>query len=167
MSTEKKASEAKIERIGTPSNVDHDVIRELAQLLEETDLTEIEIERAGFRVRVSRQQAGAISAQIPIAAPAAPQPIAGDKAGTGDASLAAHPGVVPSPMVGTAYVAPKPGDDPFVTQGDMVAEGQTVMIIEAMKTMNTITAPKAGRVTQILVTDAQPVEFGEPLLIIE
>ncbi len=145
---------------------DHDVIRELASLLEETCLTEIEIEQAGLRVRVARHSHTHLPPS-PSPAPAASPPPSPPAAEAGAEDLAAHPGVVTSPMVGTAYVAPKPGAPPFVQIGDKVSEGQTLMIVEAMKTMNPIPAPRAGTVTQILVTDRQPVEFGEPLLIIE
>ncbi len=169
MTTDNKAAgKATIERIGTPSKLDHDVVRELAQLLEETELTEIEIERAGFRIRVARQPSTAILSQGTIPPQSATSPPASQDASLqAAADAASHPGAVASPMVGTAYVAAKPGDPAFVSVGDNVAEGQTVMIIEAMKTMNPIPAPRAGRISQILVSDAQPVEFGEPLLIID
>jgi acetyl-CoA carboxylase biotin carboxyl carrier protein len=141
------------------------LIRELALLLDETNLTEIEIERAGLRVRVARNIS--ISASIPPSYPhpAAPQPAAAAPADAAD--LAKHPGVVPSPMVGTAYWASEPGAKPFIEVGTKVSVGQTLVIIEAMKTMNQIPSPRAGTVTQILVEDGQPVEFGEPLVIIE
>jgi acetyl-CoA carboxylase biotin carboxyl carrier protein len=149
------------------SSEDSALIRELALLLDETSLTEIEIERAGLRVRVARNisiaaampaQAGSV---VPVQA-ASPTAAAG-----GGPDLANHPGVVPSPMVGTAYWAPEPGAKPFIEVGAKVAAGQTLLIIEAMKTMNQIPSPRAGTVTQILVEDGQPVEFGEPLVIIE
>lgn len=144
---------------------DSALIRELASLLDETNLTEIEIERAGLRVRVARNVSIAASAplsyQPAVLAPgAAPAPAAA-------ADLAKHPGVVPSPMVGTAYWASEPGAKPFIEVGTKVSVGQTLLIIEAMKTMNQIPSPRAGTVTQILVEDGQPVEFGEPLVIIE
>ncbi|MEX0644808.1 MAG: acetyl-CoA carboxylase biotin carboxyl carrier protein [Parvularculaceae bacterium] len=143
-------------------------IRELAAILHETGLTEIEIERAGVRLKVSRaaSAAPALIAAAPLPAAAG---VAGreQSAGNPPPTAAKHPGAVPSPMVGTAYLSPSPGADAFVKKGDRVAAGQTLMIIEAMKTMNPIAAPKAGTVTDILVTDAQPVEFGEPLMIIE
>lgn len=142
------------------------MIRDLAAILEETGLSEIEIERAGLRVRVARtlhvtaaQAAYASAAPAPAAKPAA--------SGAKPTDVSNHPGLVTSPMVGTAYVAPSPGSAPFVKVGDMVTEGQTLVIIEAMKTMNQIPAPRAGRVTQIIISDGQPVEFGEPLMIIE
>jgi acetyl-CoA carboxylase biotin carboxyl carrier protein len=143
---------------------DSALIRELALLLDETSLTEIEIERAGLRVRVARNVS--IAATLPatpqpaISAPVAAAPVA-------VADVAKHPGAVPSPMVGTAYWASEPGAKPFVEVGSRVSVGQTLLIIEAMKTMNQIPSPRAGTVTQILVEDGQPVEFGEPLVIIE
>jgi acetyl-CoA carboxylase biotin carboxyl carrier protein len=137
------------------------LIRELALLLDETSLTEIEIERAGLRVRVARNVSIAASLP-PNMPPAAPAPAAAVPA-----EVAKHPGVVPSPMVGTAYWASEPGAKPFIEVGAKVAVGQTLLIIEAMKTMNQIPSPRAGTVTQILVEDGQPVEFGEPLVSIE
>jgi len=149
---------------------DSALIRELALLLDETSLTEIEIERAGLRVRVARNISVAASmpaayAPAPVAATA---PLAATAAAPAAAlDLAKHPGAVPSPMVGTCYWSPEPGAKPFVEVGTKVSAGQTLLIIEAMKTMNQIPSPRAGTVTQILVEDGQPVEFGEPLMIIE
>ena len=142
---------------------DSALIRELALLLDETSLTEIEIERAGLRVRVAR------NVSIAATMPANYQPTASASAtaSVAVADLAKHPGVVPSPMVGTAYWASEPGAKPFIEVGTKVSVGQTLLIIEAMKTMNQIPSPRAGTVTQILVEDGQPVEFGEPLVIIE
>jgi acetyl-CoA carboxylase biotin carboxyl carrier protein len=146
---------------------DSALIRELALLLDETSLTEIEIERAGLRVRVARNISIAAAMPAHVAAIAA-APAGAASAGTAaTADLANHPGVVPSPMVGTAYWAPEPGAKPFIEVGTKVSAGQTLLIIEAMKTMNQIPSPRAGTVTQILVEDGQPVEFGEPLVIIE
>ncbi|MGB3446784.1 MAG: acetyl-CoA carboxylase biotin carboxyl carrier protein [Xanthobacteraceae bacterium] len=143
---------------------DSELIRELANLLDETNLTEIEIERSGLRVRVARNVS--IAAAVPtIAQPVGSAAIAAAPAAGSDVSK--HPGVVPSPMVGTAYWASEPGAKPFIDIGSKVKVGDTLMIIEAMKTMNQIPSPKAGTVTQILVEDGQPVEFGEPLVIIE
>ncbi|MBI5131212.1 MAG: acetyl-CoA carboxylase biotin carboxyl carrier protein [Rhodopseudomonas palustris] len=142
------------------------LIRELALLLDETNLTEIEIERAGLRVRVARNVS--IAASVPMsyaAAPAAGGAIAPIE--TAAIDLAKHPGMVPSPMVGTVYWAPEPGAKPFIEVGSRVSAGETLFIIEAMKTMNQIPSPRAGTVTQILVEDGQPVEFGEPLVVIE
>jgi acetyl-CoA carboxylase biotin carboxyl carrier protein len=141
---------------------DSALIRELALLLDETSLTEIEIERAGLRVRVARNIS--IAASVPANfQPAASMPTAAAAV----ADIAKHPGLVPSPMVGTAYWASEPGAKPFIEVGTKVSVGQTLLIIEAMKTMNQIPSPRAGTVTQILVEDGQPVEFGEPLVIIE
>jgi acetyl-CoA carboxylase biotin carboxyl carrier protein len=146
---------------------DSALIRELALLLDETNLTEIEIERAGLRVRVARNisiaasvpAGGQVAASAPGAMTAPAAPAAAD--------VSKHPGVVPSPMVGTAYWASEPGAKPFIEIGSKVSVGQTLLIIEAMKTMNQIPSTRAGTVTQILVEDGQPVEFGEPLVIIE
>lgn len=146
---------------------DSALIRELALLLDETSLTEIEIERAGLRLRVARNVtvAAAMPASFHPAPVAGASAAASASASTGD--LSKHPGAVPSPMVGTAYWAPEPGAKPFIDVGTKVSAGQTLLIIEAMKTMNQIPSPRAGTVTQILVEDGQPVEFGEPLVIIE
>jgi acetyl-CoA carboxylase biotin carboxyl carrier protein len=148
----------------TSKSDDSALIRELALLLDETNLTEIEIERAGLRVRVARNIS--IAASMPPGlhpAPSAPAV----SAPVDVADIAKHPGVVPSPMVGTAYWASEPGAKPFIEVGAKVVVGQTLLIIEAMKTMNQIPSPRAGTVTQILVEDGQPVEFGEPLVVIE
>jgi acetyl-CoA carboxylase biotin carboxyl carrier protein len=152
------------------SSSDSALIRELALLLDETSLTEIEIERAGLRVRVARNISIAASvASVPtaIGATASAPAVAASSASTAAADLSNHPGAVPSPMVGTAYWAPEPGAKPFIEVGARVSVGQTLLIIEAMKTMNQIPSPRAGTVTQILIEDGQPVEFGEPLVIIE
>jgi acetyl-CoA carboxylase biotin carboxyl carrier protein len=144
---------------------DSALIRELALLLDETSLTEIEIERAGLRVRVARTIT--MTASMPANYQAAAPVGAGVSAPATVTDLAKHPGVVPSPMVGTAYWSPEPGAKPFIEVGSKVSAGQTLLIIEAMKTMNQIPSPRAGTVTQILIEDGQPVEFGEPLVIIE
>jgi acetyl-CoA carboxylase biotin carboxyl carrier protein len=145
---------------------DSALIRELALLLDETSLTEIEIERAGLRLRVARNIS--IAASMPASfQPAAAAPAIAAAAPVDVADAAQHPGAVPSPMVGTAYFASEPGARPFIEVGSKVSVGQTLLIIEAMKTMNQIPSPRAGTVTQILVEDGQPVEFGEPLVIIE
>jgi len=146
--------------------VDRELIQELTKLLDETGLTEIEIEQDGQRVRVAR--GATVSPTTVIAAPraaATPQPVAESVSAPLDA--AKHPGVVTSPMVGTAYAAPEPGAKPFIEVGSKVKAGDTLLIVEAMKTMNQIPAPRAGTVIQILFEDGQPVEFGEPLVIIE
>jgi acetyl-CoA carboxylase biotin carboxyl carrier protein len=151
------------------SSDDSALIRELALLLDETSLTEIEIERAGLRVRVARNISIAAAmppSVLPAAVPAMPG-AASVAPGAPATDFTNHPGVVPSPMVGTAYWAPEPGAKPFIEVGAKVSAGQTLLIIEAMKTMNQIPSPRAGTVAQILVEDGQPVEFGEPLVIIE
>jgi acetyl-CoA carboxylase biotin carboxyl carrier protein len=147
---------------GTPA-IDHEAIRELAKLLDETGLTEIAVERAGVSIRVARHSGGgrprASESAASTAAPVTTTPLPLDPA--------QHPGVVASPMVGTAYLAPEPGARPFVEVGTAVKPGEPLMIIEAMKTMNQIPAPRPGTVIQILVEDGQPVEYGQPLMIIE
>jgi acetyl-CoA carboxylase biotin carboxyl carrier protein len=148
--------------------VEQELIRELAKLLDETGLSEIEIDRDGLRVRVARELRIQAAPAV-LAAPGAVQtaaPSAAEKKTATDDPVA-HPGCVRSPMVGTAYLAPEPTAANFVEIGSRVAQGQTILIIEAMKTMNHIPAPKAGTVTRILVGNRQPVEFGEPLAIIE
>lgn len=142
-------------------------IRELARILRETDLTEIELVEKDSRIRVARQVTVQAVATVPAAAAApalAPAPTAQPGAEVADA---AHPGTVTSPMVGVAYLAPEPGASPFITVGSRVAQGQTLLLIEAMKTFNQIRAPKSGTVTRILVESGSPVEYGEPLLVIE
>jgi acetyl-CoA carboxylase biotin carboxyl carrier protein len=145
---------------------DSALIRELALLLDETSLTEIEIERAGLRLRVARNIS--VAASVPANyMPAASAPTAATATPADATDFAKHPGAVHSPMVGTAYWASEPGAKPFIDVGSKVSVGQTLLIIEAMKTMNQIPSTRAGTVTQILVEDGQPVEFGEPLVIIE
>ena len=149
---------------------EQDLIRELAKLIDETGLSEIEVEREGVRVRVARQSvtqvvAGAAPHVPPIPA-VAPAP-AITSAPLGAADPAKHPGVVTSPMVGTAYRSSEPTTKPFVDIGSTVKAGDPLLIVEAMKTMNQIPAPRGGTVTQILFEDGQPVEYGEPLMIIE
>jgi len=144
--------------------IDHEVIRDLARLLDETGLTEIEFKRDGVSIRVARHAAPSArlrAADLPVGATAEATPIAAPS----DPSQ--HPGLVASPMVGTAYLGPAPGARPFIEVGSQVKTGDTLIIIEAMKTMNQIPAPRSGTVIQILIEDGQPVEYGEPLLIIE
>ena len=143
-----------------PFDIDPDAIRKLAELMTETDLSEIEIAEGDRRVRVSRA-AMAAPAPVQIAA-AAPAPVA-----VAAVSPASHPGAVISPMVGTAYLQAEPGAPAFVSVGSPVKVGDTLLIIEAMKVMNPIKASKGGTVTQILVEDGQPVEYGEPMMIVE
>jgi acetyl-CoA carboxylase biotin carboxyl carrier protein len=145
--------------------IDPDLIRELAKLLDETGLTEIEFERNGERVRVGRH-AQVASAALAPAPTAQPERLAAATGG-GRPDPTSHPGLVTSPMVGTAYAGSQPGARPFVEIGSRVTAGETLLIIEAMKTMNQIPAPRSGTVIQILIEDGQPVEFGEPLMIIE
>lgn len=142
---------------------DKGLIRDLAALLDETGLTEIEWTRGDRTVRVARQPA-AVAAAAPAAAPAPAKPAREDAAAADPEN---HPGAVLSPMVGTAYAAPEPGAAPFVEVGVQVSEGQTVLIVEAMKTMNPIPAPRSGVVRRILVSDGAPVEYGEVLMIVE
>lgn len=154
----------------TKSGDERELIRELAMLLDETNLTEIEIERAGLRLRVARNisvAAAMPAAYSPAPAAVAAAPVQATASAPAPADISKHPGAVPSPMVGTAYLASEPGAKPFIDIGSKVKAGETLIIIEAMKTMNQIPSPRAGTVTQILVEDGQPVEFGEPLVIIE
>jgi acetyl-CoA carboxylase biotin carboxyl carrier protein len=141
--------------------IDHDAIRELARLLDETGLSEIEYERNGVSIRVARHAAAPIPRGRPAEAPALPTAPAAAIDST------RHPGMVASPMVGTAYRGAAPGARPFIEVGSQVKTGETLIIIEAMKTMNQIPAPRSGTVIQILIEDGQPVEYGEPLVIIE
>lgn len=146
------------------SSIDGEIVRSLASLLNETNLSEIEYETQGLRIRVARNLQ--IAAQY--AAPP-PAPVAAPAADAGTAAVedpANHPGALKSPMVGVVYFAPEPGAPPFIGLGDTVSEGQTLLLIEAMKTFNPITATRSGKVLSILVEDGQPVEYGEPLLII-
>jgi len=152
------------------AGIDKEIIRDLAEILNQTDLTDIEIEQGDLRIRVSRQvNVHATVPHAPMMAAPAPAPAAAAPAPAAEAAKPADTSknAVSSPMVGTAYLAPAPGARPFIEVGQQVKEGQTLMIIEAMKTMNQIPAPRAGTVTAILVDDSQPVEYGEPLVVIE
>ncbi|MSP88123.1 MAG: acetyl-CoA carboxylase biotin carboxyl carrier protein [Alphaproteobacteria bacterium] len=143
--------------------VDDELIRKLAKLLGETGLSEIEYETKDWRVRVGRQMQA-------VAAAVAPAPVATPAAASGPASATPavnHPGAVTSPVVGTAYIGPEPNAPPFVRVGDKVKQGQTLVIVEAMKVMNPIPAPRAGTIGQVMVANGQPVEFGEVLMVIE
>jgi acetyl-CoA carboxylase biotin carboxyl carrier protein len=153
---------------GKKINVDADLIRNLAEMLNETGLTEIEVQSGGQRVRVSRGMvavAGNAGAPIAPARGASSAPAAA--AAASEVNFNNHPGAITSPMVGTAYRSPEPGAKPFIDIGDSVKVGQTLLIVEAMKTMNAIPATKAGKVTQVLFDDGQPVEFGQPLVVVE
>ncbi|MDP9570633.1 UNVERIFIED_ORG: acetyl-CoA carboxylase biotin carboxyl carrier protein [Agrobacterium larrymoorei] len=155
------------------NGIDKELIRDLANILNDTDLSEIEVEQDDLRIRVSRSAPPATVyaaapqyAPAPAAAPAAPAAAAA--ASAAPAAPARNPAnTVTSPMVGTVYLSPAPGARAFVEVGATVKEGQTILIVEAMKTMNQIPAPKSGKVTEIIVNDAQPVEYGEALVVIE
>ena len=141
--------------------MDTEFVRKLAQVLHETNLGEIELADGERRIRIARPSVTVAAAPVAAAAPAASSPVAAAN------DLGKHPGAVKSPMVGTAYLAPEPGKPNFVAVGDEVTKGQTLLIIEAMKTFNPIKAPTAGTVAQILIDNAQPVEFEQPLMIVE
>ena len=149
--------------------IDARLVRKLADILTETGLSEIEVEHSGLKIRVAKTLVAAPApvayAPAPVAAAHAPAPATAAPAA--DAAPARRDDAVKSPMVGTVYLQPQPGADPFIKVGDTVQAGQTLMIVEAMKTMNPIPAPKGGKVVEILVGDAQPVEFGEPLVVID
>ena len=149
---------------GENASAEQQLIRELAELLNKTGLTEIEIEKSGLKVRVARTVTVQAAVAAPIAAAASATSAAAKPAGNDPAK---HPGAVKSPMVGTCYRSPEPSAPAFIDVGTRVSQGDTLLIIEAMKTMNQIPAPHAGKVTAILVENGQPVEFGEPLVIIE
>ncbi len=157
------------------NGIDKELIRDLANILNDTDLSEIEVEQDDLRIRVSRSAPPATVyaaapqyAPAPAAAPSAPAAVAGPAAPAASAAPARNPAnTVTSPMVGTVYLSSAPGARPFVEVGATVKEGQTLLIVEAMKTMNQIPAPKSGKVTEIIVNDAQPVEYGEALVVIE
>lgn len=153
------------------ASINPDLVRDLASLLDETGLTEIEYETGTFRVRVSRQSGVAVAAPAPAAtttAAAAP-PSTGNGGAAPEAPTydASHPGAISSPMVGTVYTAPEPGADDFVRVGERVSAGQTLLLIEAMKTFNEIRAPRAGTVVSVLIGNEQPVEYGDVLMIVE
>ena len=139
-------------------DIDGDLIRKLAELLAETGLNEIEFAEGDRRVRVAAGRPAGDQAALSVAQPPPP---------SAEGPAAAPPGAITSPMVGTAYLAPEPGAKPFVRAGDQVSEGQTLLIVEAMKVMNPIRAPRGGTVTRVVVQDAQPVEFGEVLMILD
>ena len=155
----------KIAETEGPLQVDTGLVRQLAEMLNESDLSEIEVQDGGRRIVVKRKLAAAAAPAYHAApaaiAPAAPPPAAAET------PAADHPGTVKSPMVGTVYLAGQPGAKPFIQAGDKVSAGDTLLIVEAMKVMNPITAPRAGTVKQVLVQDAQPIEFDQPLVIVE
>ena len=149
-------------------DIDATLVRQLADILNETDLTEVEVERGDLKIKVARQTLVA-HAPAPAPAPPAVASVAAAPAASAAAPSAEAPRgeAVKSPMVGTVYLSPQPGADPFVKVGDKVTAGQTLLIVEAMKTMNPIPAPRAGTVLEIVAADSQPVEFGEPLIVLE
>ena len=149
------------------TGIDQQLIRDLAGILNDTNLTEIEVELDDLKVRVSRQAPAVHAIAAPAPTYAAPLPAGPGAAAPAAAPVEASKNAVPSPMVGTAYLAASPDAKPFVEVGQAVKEGQTLLIIEAMKTMNQIPSPRSGTVTSILVEDAQPVEYGMPLVVIE
>ena len=173
----KKSKEKLAEKSAAPSSqsvrvepmtqIDSKLVRQLASVLNETGLTEIEYEMGGLRIRVARH-AREVATYVPAGAPMAVQAIAATEAApAAPADAASHPGAVKSPMVGVAYLLPEPGAPPFIKVGDTVAEGQTLCLIEAMKTFNPVKAPKGGKIARILMENGSPVEYGEPLVIIE
>ncbi len=173
MAAKKQTSGAKV----TSKNTETELVAELANILNETELAEIEIKKGDLKIRVTKHTGHHIvqtSAAMPVApmpsaaaATATPAPAATENsAAPAKADLSNHPGIVKSPMVGTAYTRPSPDADPFVKVGDSVSEGDTILLVEAMKTFNPITASKSGTIEALLVNDADPVEFGEPLFII-
>ncbi|MFD0849601.1 acetyl-CoA carboxylase biotin carboxyl carrier protein [Sphingosinicella xenopeptidilytica] len=149
-------------------NVDTKLVRQLAELLDETGLTEIEVEDEGRKIRVARQISGVVAA-APVAVAAAPAAAATAPAAAAPAEtdLKSHPGAVKSPMVGTVYLSAEPGSAPFIKEGAAVSAGDTLVIVEAMKVMNPIQAPKSGKVVKICVANEQPVEYDQPLVVIE
>jgi len=150
-----------------PKTINSDSVRRLAELLDETGLTEIEYDTGDIKIRVARQHGGAVTYSAPPAAPAAAVESTPAVEDAPPAVLADHPGAVTSPMVGTAYLAPEPGAAFFIAVGDNIAKGQTLMLVEAMKTFNEIKAPHGGVVKQIIIENGVPVEFGDVLVIIE
>ena len=153
------------EKSGGTMQVDVKLIRQLAQMLDETKLSEIEVEDGDRKIRVARNLMAA--APVAVTAPAAPPVAAAALAPVAAAPAGDHPGAVKSPMVGTAFLSPSPESPPFVAVGASVSEGDTLIIIEAMKVMNPILAPRGGKVTQVLIENGQPIEFDQPLVVIE
>ena len=153
----------------TKNKLDTGLVRELAAILREADLGEVEVEHEGLRIRVSKPAAPVVQAAMaaPVAAPAAAAPSAAAPVTTTDAPPQTSDNAIKSPMVGTVYLSPEPGAKQFVGVGDKVKKGDTILLVEAMKTFNPVEADKAGTVKEIYVTDAQPVEYGEALILIE
>ncbi len=154
------------------NRIDPELVRKLADILSDTGLTEVEVEDEGLRIRVARVQTAVMAAPAPAApqaypAPAAPLPAGAESIPDGPLPAVAAGETVKSPMVGTVYLSPTPGSEVFITVGQTVTQGQTLLIVEAMKTMNPIPAPRAGKVLEIIVGNEQPVEYGAPLVILE
>ncbi len=152
-------------------SADIKLVKDLAKILNDTELTEIELEKGSLKIRVAKNggqivQSAVAPAPMAAPAPATSQPVAAPAAKTEKADAGAHPGAVKSPMVGTVYTRPSPDADTFVSVGDKVKEGDTIVLVEAMKTFNPIIAPRSGKIEEVLVEDSQPVEFGEALFII-
>jgi acetyl-CoA carboxylase biotin carboxyl carrier protein len=169
MSSNEQSDATGVEKPKASESIDTRLVRKLADILKETDLTEIEVERGALRIRVARGggfQSAPMPAPIAAAPVAAAPPTASEVAAAATAAASAAGETVKSPMVGTVYMSPQPGHDTFVKVGDKVAAGQTLLIVEAMKTMNPIPSPKAGTIVELLVEDGQPVEFGEGLVVI-
>jgi acetyl-CoA carboxylase biotin carboxyl carrier protein len=173
MTTDDSAWSAKSKkRGGNGGGIDATLVREMAQLLVEADISEIEVQKGDLRIRVARStSAPAAASPSPVSVQVAPSPapvvLAAPASADAAQQIAEHPGAVKSPMVGTAYLRPSPEAPAFVEVGSLVKAGDKILLVEAMKTFNEIVAPRAGTVTAILVEDGQPVEYGEPLLIIE
>jgi acetyl-CoA carboxylase biotin carboxyl carrier protein len=150
--------------MSSKKKIDADLVREMAALLEETGLVEIEYEDEDFKVRVAR---GTVAGPAQSIAPIAMTTPMAAQTAADDSRSAVDPGAVNSPMVGTVFLSPEPGAEPFVRAGDMVTEGDTLLLLEAMKTFNEVRAPRSGKIARILVADGTPVEYGEPLLILQ
>lgn len=153
--------------MATKSPIDPELVREMAQLINETDLTEIEVQKGDLRIRVARTITATVMAPVAPAPVYAAAPAPAAAAPLEAKAAAAHPGTVNSPMVGTAYRRPSPEAKPFIEIGQEVKAGERVLLVEAMKTFNDIVAPRAGKIVAIFIEDGQPVEYGEPLLVIE
>jgi acetyl-CoA carboxylase biotin carboxyl carrier protein len=149
------------------TQINSDLVRQLAGILNDTGLTEIEYDTGGVRIRVARSVQQTVVASAPVVAAAPAAVAAAPAAAAAPADLAKHPGALKAPMVGVAYLAPEPGAPQFAKVGDQVNEGQTILLIEAMKTFNPVKAPRSGKLVQLLVENGAPVEYGEPLAIIE
>ncbi len=151
----------------TMTKIDSELVRQLADVLNDTGLTEVEYESGGLRIRVARNVQHAVVSGAPTLMAHAPAPVAAAAPIATPADAASHPGAVKSPMVGVAYLSPEPGAAPFITVGANITEGQTIVLIEAMKTFNPVKAPRSGKIVRIMVDNGAPVEYGEVLVVIE